>query len=66
VIEKIKAARQDGGFVIKSDTAGEFARGVRNRGFAFPAGSILPSLRPNGPRWEFASSIKSAGEPRIA
>src|SRR5262249_38398290 len=38
-------------------TCGECVRGVWTRGFVFPAGPILPRLRPNGPRREFANSI---------
>src|SRR5262249_54427779 len=39
------------------DTAGELVWSGWDGGFAFPAGSILPRFRQNGPGREFASSI---------
>jgi hypothetical protein len=39
------------------DTAGEFVRGIWRHGFALPGCPISSRFRPNGPRWEFASSI---------
>src|SRR5262249_33669636 len=47
----------------KSDTAGEFARSVGPCGLPPPGELILPSPRLIGDGREFASSIKSAGEP---
>src|SRR5580700_780694 len=52
------------GFSRTFDTAGEFVRGVWNRGFALPMYSILPKFRQYDPWRAFASSIKSAGEPK--
>ena len=46
-------------FHKRTDTVGEFAWGVWNCRFAFPAVSILPKFLANGPRREFANSIRT-------
>ena len=50
-------------YIITIDTAGEFVSGIWDAWICFPGTHHLTQFPPNDARREFASSIKSAGDP---